>query len=151
MRIPRTTAIALAGVLLLAGCGSDDTPEAVPDAAGETDDAADEPDDDGAPEETDDDGDDAVEGSMEDGVVTLRNINVEPDSVTVQAGDTVTFVNSDIVRHTVTSGPPGDPDGEFDEDLPDQGDEAEITFDEPGTFEFYCDLHRNMTGEVVVE
>jgi plastocyanin len=146
MRIPRSTAIALAGVLLLAGCGSDDTPEDVPDAAGETDDA---PDD--ADGEDGDDGDDAVAGGAEDGVVELRNISFDPETVTVQAGDTVTFVNSDIVRHTVTSGPPGDPDGEFDEDLPEQGDEAEITFDEPGTFEFHCDLHRNMTGEVVVE
>jgi plastocyanin len=51
----------------------------------------------------------------------------------------------------VTSGDPGDPDGTFDEPLGAEGDTATVTFDEPGTFVYHCDLHRNMTGEVVVE
>jgi plastocyanin len=83
--------------------------------------------------------------------VLARNISFDPGTITVEAGTTVTFTNEDIVRHTVTSGEPGEPDDEFDENLPDQGDTVQITFDEPGTFVYYCDLHRNMTGEVVVE
>jgi plastocyanin len=83
--------------------------------------------------------------------VVARNISFDPGTITVAAGTTVTFTNEDIVRHTVTSGEPGDPDGAFDEDLPDQGDTAQVTFDEPGTVVYHCDLHRDMTGEIVVE
>jgi plastocyanin len=128
MKIPHTTILVAALALSLAACTDD---------GGDADDA-------------DDAGADVVGAGPGDEVLA-RNISFDPETITVGAGTTVTFANEDIVRHTVTSGEPGEPDGEFDEDLPDQGDTAQITFDEPGTFAYYCDLHRNMTGEVVVE
>jgi plastocyanin len=84
-------------------------------------------------------------------VVEARNIAFPPETLTVEAGARVVFVNEDVVRHTVTAGEPGEADGTFDEDLSGQGDVVEIDFDEAGTFVYHCDLHRNMTGEVVVE
>lgn len=147
MRLSRILAGPLAAALLAAGCATDDDP-AAPDAAETPDDAPADAEHDAEP---DDAADDAPEDATDDGAVALRNISFSPESVTVAVGDTVTFTNEDVVRHTVTSGDPGEPDGRFDEDLPDQGDVAEITFDEPGTFVYFCDLHRNMTGEIVVE
>ena len=141
MKIPHTTILAAALALSLTAC-ADDSGDAEPDAPAATDQSseADEADD-------EDDGDEAGPGDE----VLARNISFAPETITVEAGTTVTFTNEDIVRHTVTSGEPGEPDGEFDEDLPDQGDTAQIAFDELGTFVYYCDLHRNMTGEIVVQ
>jgi plastocyanin len=91
------------------------------------------------------------EPATTDAEVEAVNIAFSPESLTVAVGTTVTWTNQDVVRHTVTSGEPGDPDGTFDEPLDAEGDTATVTFDEPGTFVYHCDLHRNMTGEVVVE
>jgi plastocyanin len=145
MKTPHTTILAATLALTLAACADDDP--VIEDPAGgeatgvdeESGDAAQEPD--GGEAGEPDDGDE----------VLARNISFDPGTITVEAGTTVTFTNEDIVRHTVTSGEPGEPDDEFDENLPDQGDTVQITFDEPGTFVYYCDLHRNMIGEVVVE
>lgn len=82
--------------------------------------------------------------------VDARNIRFEPADLEVAVGTQVTFTNHDIVRHTVTSGDPGDPDGGFDERIDDEGDAVTITFDEPGTFAYYCELHRAMVGTVTV-
>lgn len=92
------------------------------------------------------------------------NIAFKPASLEVSVGTEVTWTNmDDQVRHTVTSGEPGDggvpgvsegesarPDGTFDGDLPDAGDTFSFTFDEPGTYMYFCRVHPSMTGEVVV-
>jgi plastocyanin len=35
--------------------------------------------------------------------------------------------------------------------LPKQGDDFTFTFDAPGTFAYYCDVHAGMTGEITVD
>jgi plastocyanin len=70
-------------------------------------------------------------------------------TVTVAAGTTVTFVNEDDVPHTATSGA-GEPDGTFDLDLPGAGGSATFTFDEPGSYDYYCRVHPSMTAVVEV-
>jgi plastocyanin len=82
--------------------------------------------------------------------VEARNISFEPADIEVAVGTTVTWVNADVVNHTVTSGPAGDPDGMFDESLASGGDDATVTFGEAGTFDYHCDLHRTMVGTVTV-
>lgn len=131
MRITRSTALGAALVLALAGCQ-----DARPDPGG--------PPPDGQPSTPDGD----ARGSTHD--VRIRNVAFSPTRVEVAVGDTVRWQNADVVRHTVTSGPPGSPDGRFDEPLGPDGAQATITFDEPGTYAYHCDLHRTMTAEVVV-
>jgi plastocyanin len=169
------TAIGVALALSLAACSDtgvddlvDDEPYAIDadgdrdeaavaiDAANDRDEAAD-PDAAGDdPGTADDDAgtDTDVEARAGEAVATdaveARNINFEPADIEVEVGTTVTFTNLDIVRHTVTSGAPGEPDGLFDLDLSDQGDEVTFTFDEAGTYPYYCDLHRTMVGTVTV-
>ncbi len=143
----RTIAGAAALALALAGCADERTDTAEAEVEDPTD-PADESDAD-TTGEADTAGEPEADGVATD-TVEVRNIAFEPADIEVEVGTTVTWVNEDIVNHTVTSGPAGEPDGMFDEPLSSGGDDATITFDDAGTFDYYCDLHRNMIGSVTV-
>ena len=69
----------------------------------------------------------------------------------VDVGEQVTWQNRDTFYHTVTSGTPGDgPDGLFDSGLIDNYMYFYHTFDEPGTYDYYCTAHTWEQGKVVV-
>lgn len=139
---------ALLAILLLGGaCGGGD--ETAPSASGKTSNDTEEAD----PEST---------SSLNQ--VGIRGIVFVPAALEVEAGTEVTWVNEDDVDHTVTSGvqreqgvpgveedKPAQPDGIFDENLPGRDDTFSFTFEEPGTYAYFCDVHAGMTGEVVVE
>ena len=96
--------------------------------------------------------------------VTIAAIAFEPPEIEVTSGDSVVWTNEDeSVEHTITSGQPGDrgvpgldnakpdrPDGVFDGTVADAGDTFEFTFDEAGTFDYFCRVHPVMTGSVIV-
>ncbi len=71
---------------------------------------------------------------------------------TVTAGTTVSWSNDDNIAHTVTSGnfDVGITDI-FDSSLFPPGESFEYTFDDPGTFEYFCIVHPWMVGTVNVE
>ena len=74
-----------------------------------------------------------------------------PASVTINVGDTVSWVNSDTAAHTVTSGTPADgPDGIFDSSLVMGGGTFEVTFDESGSYDYFCMVHPWMVVTVTV-
>ncbi len=74
-----------------------------------------------------------------------------PGSVTINVGDTVAWDNADIAAHTVTSGSPQTgPSGEFDSSLIIGGAIFEVTFDEAGSYEYFCLVHPWMLGAVDV-
>jgi len=76
-----------------------------------------------------------------------------PNPVTIDIGDTVTWENVDNAAHTVTSGSPADgPDGVFDSSLIMAGGASfSHTFDDAGTYDYFCMVHPWMAGSVVVE
>lgn len=75
-----------------------------------------------------------------------------PDEVTVDVGGEVTWTNDDTAAHTVTSGTPSDgPDGTFDSSLITAGKTFSFTFEEAGTYNYFCQVHPWMTGSVVVQ
>ncbi len=75
-----------------------------------------------------------------------------PSVVTVGVGETVTWSNVDTAAHTVTSGSAADgPDGIFDSMLFMADTEFSHTFDEEGTFVYFCMVHPWMAGTVIVE
>ena len=95
--------------------------------------------------------------------VAIRSFMFEPETVRVNIGATVVWTNEDDIAHTVTSGTPGDggvpgvteeaapsPDGRFDEALDAAGAIATVTFEESGTFSYFCSIHDGMTGLVEV-
>jgi plastocyanin len=85
-----------------------------------------------------------------------------PAKTTVKAGTTLTWRNDETISHTVTSGAVTDldantglrggekSDGMFDEQLAKKGDTFSFTYDKPGTYPYYCDIHKGMNAEVVV-
>lgn len=89
----------------------------------------------------------------------------DPEVLVVSAGETVTFANESDEAHTVTAvdGVPSYfSSGGFEseeeardnvgEALVAPGDSYEVTFDEPGTYEYFCIPHqREMTGTIEVE
>lgn len=83
--------------------------------------------------------------------------NVEffvPQSTTVSKGATLLWTNEDSTIHTVTSGSPEDsevPGTVFDSSYMASGKTFEWTFNEKGTFEYYCTLHPYMKGVVIVK
>jgi plastocyanin len=75
-----------------------------------------------------------------------------PDSVTIQAGDTVMWTWKDG-GHSVTSGYPGQPSGVFDSGVHGAGFSFSFTFQNAGMFLYYCMPHGSccgMTGAVTV-
>ena len=86
-----------------------------------------------------------------DGAVTAPINNFDFGDLTVQAGESVVFTNSDSVPHTVTAGNPGAPSGAFDSGVFGTGQSFATTFATPGEYELFCVLHPNMTGVVTVE
>ncbi len=78
--------------------------------------------------------------------VVIEGLAFNPPEISVPVGSTVTWSNQNSVIHTVTA-----LDGTFDSgDLP-AGGTFSYTFEERGTFEYYCTIHPNMEGTVVVE
>ena len=76
----------------------------------------------------------------------------DPSTVTISAGGTVTFVNSDTAPHTVTSGTATDgPDGVWDSSLIMMDMSYSVTLDSPGTYDYFCMVHPWMQGIVIVE
>ena len=76
----------------------------------------------------------------------------DPSTVTISAGGTVTFVNTDTAPHTVTSGTATDgPDGVWDSSLIMIDMSYSVTLDNPGTYDYFCMVHPWMQGIVIVE
>ena len=74
-----------------------------------------------------------------------------PYEVTIDVGETVTWTNDDTAAHTVTSGSAADgPDGVFDSSLFMAGATFSHTFEEEGTFDYFCMVHPWMEGVVMV-
>ncbi len=74
-----------------------------------------------------------------------------PADVTINAGDTVHWMNVDTAAHTVTSGSPADgPSGVFDSSLVMADATYEFTFDEAGSYDYFCMVHPWMVGSISV-
>lgn len=151
------------------GDGGDDATDSAAgdetdDASGDDGESGEEPADDG---ESDDDGEDDaafVDATGED-VVTIEtregtddepSFVFDPAFVTVDAGTTIEWVNTDGVFHTVTSTDDLDNRSgggeEFDATISSEGDTFEWDAEEPGRQPYYCSPHAGfMYGAIDVE
>ncbi|HLB28730.1 MAG TPA: cupredoxin family copper-binding protein [Dehalococcoidia bacterium] len=77
--------------------------------------------------------------------VTVKDYAFQPRSLTVAPGATVTWTNRDRVLHTVVGR-----NGDWGSARLAQGQAFTRTFTQPGTYEYYCDLHPGMRGRVAV-
>jgi plastocyanin len=79
------------------------------------------------------------------GDVRMADFSFAPRSLTISVGQSLTFVNTGSARHSATA-----KDGSFDTGLLARGGTARKTFNTPGTFNYVCTLHANMTGTILV-
>jgi plastocyanin len=77
--------------------------------------------------------------------VTISDFQFAPASVTVDVGDTVTWTNDGPTPHSATAD-----DRSFDTGILDAGQSRSETFDQAGTFAYFCTPHPNMRGTVTV-
>ena len=74
-----------------------------------------------------------------------------PSKIIIEKGEKVTWVNEDSAFHSVTSGFYEAPTELFDSGHLDPFESYTLTFDESGTFDYFCTLHPWMMGQVIVE
>jgi len=134
--------VASAAAMLLASCGSSDPP-----TTGDS---------------TPTTGDSTGNAEPPSGAATTvlsKLLKFEPEKITVRAGTPVTWQAGDGITHTVTTGTftvddnglrsAEQPDGQIDAPLT-KDKEVSFTFDEPGTYTYYCSIHKGMNGEAEV-
>jgi plastocyanin len=81
-----------------------------------------------------------------DSDVSIPSLSFDPETVTIDVGDTVTWTNDDNVAHTVTAD-----DDSFDSGPLSPGSTETVTFASAGTYAYHCTIHSSMTGTIVVE
>ncbi len=83
--------------------------------------------------------------------VTAKNC-FNPNPANVAPGTEVDWKNGDTASHTVTSGQPSDnvTGSVFDSGLIKPGQDFKFTFQNEGTFNYFCTVHPWMTGQVIV-
>jgi plastocyanin len=78
--------------------------------------------------------------------VVMKNFDFSPMSLTVKAGESVTWKNLDGEPHTVTS-----VDGLFRSGALDQNESFTFKFDKPGTYKYLCSIHPRMMAAIIVQ
>ena len=112
-------------IVTLAACGGDDEDAATPEEPAPTTDAS---------------------GSAEEVVVDMAGFAFSPGEVEVRVGQAVTWTNADDFAHTAEAD-----DGEFNTGNVDAGATSDpVTFDEAGTYSYFCAIHNSMTGTITV-
>ena len=78
--------------------------------------------------------------------VKIDNFSFGPGTLTVPVGTTVTWTNRDDVPHTVVS-----TEGVFKSKVLGTDEQFSFTFSKAGSYPYFCSIHPNMTGRVVVQ
>ena len=76
--------------------------------------------------------------------VKITNLAFLPAEITVQAGETIEWVNEDFIDHTAT-----ETSEEWDVAIPAEKS-AKLKLTRAGTFSYYCRIHPGMKGTVHV-
>src|ERR671922_1428162 len=90
-----------------------------------------------------------------EGASTKTTNAYSPNPVEINVGDTVIWTNQDATAHSATSGKDATPTGLFGDPSASgsvlvRGKSQSFTFTEAGEYPYYCFLHPNMVGTVVV-
>jgi plastocyanin len=79
-------------------------------------------------------------------VVSIDNFSFAPMELTISPGTSVTWTNKDDVPHTVVS-----VDHKFKSRALDTDEKFSFTFQDPGTYEYFCSVHPKMVGKIIVK
>ena len=86
-----------------------------------------------------------ADSASDDHTIAIDNFAFTPATLTVTKGTEVTWINRDDVPHTVAS-----TTKRFHSPALDTGSKFSFTFDQAGTYPYFCDVHPRMKGTVVV-
>ena len=78
-------------------------------------------------------------------------VDFDMESFTVLVGTKVTWTNRGKAPHTSTSGVSDYKDGIWDSPILKQNEMFSFTFNQPGSFPYWCTVHPFMVGTVTVE
>jgi plastocyanin len=78
--------------------------------------------------------------------IDVRNFMFGPQTLTVTAGSTVVWTNLDQEPHTIASD-----QGLFRSGAIDTHETFSFKFDHPGTYRYFCTIHPQMLGTIVVQ
>jgi predicted lipoprotein with Yx(FWY)xxD motif len=79
--------------------------------------------------------------------IEIKNYAFSKTDVTVKAGSVITFINRDKEKHNVTF-----VDGSVKTPLIGEGESVTLKLDKAGTYEFYCEPHKDhMKGKITVQ
>ncbi len=79
--------------------------------------------------------------------VSIKNFAFNPQTLTVKKGTKVTWVNDDTAAHTVTS----DSGSLLNSSTLSPGQSFSFTFENIGTENYHCNIHRMMKAAVIIE
>ena len=80
------------------------------------------------------------------GSVTIADFSFTPATLTINQGDTVTWVNNGPTPHSATAN-----NGSFNTGILKAGQSGSHTFAQAGTFSYYCQPHPYMKATIVVQ
>ena len=76
--------------------------------------------------------------------VHIKGFKFDPETIEVAKGDTVIWINDDVVPHTATA------KGVFDSKGLDQGKSWSYVASTPGTYPYICTFHQTMKAKLIV-
>ena len=81
--------------------------------------------------------------------VDQRDLKFVPDTVTIHAGDSVRFTDSDHITHNITI---DNPDGtSSDKGMDTFGQDIVVSFAKPGVYHVHCKIHPMMMMTITVK
>ena len=82
--------------------------------------------------------------------ITIKNFAFDPQTLTVNAGSTVRWVNYDRVTHRIVFIDTTGRDTDVDSNPLSASQSWSSKFDKPGTYDYYCTIHTDMKGKIIV-
>ena len=76
--------------------------------------------------------------------ITMTNLVVAPSEVSAKVGDTIEWINNDVLAHTATAR-----NGDFDVMMPPKKTVTSV-LKKPGKIEYYCRFHPNMKAVLTI-
>ena len=76
--------------------------------------------------------------------ITMENLVISPAETSAKVGDTMEWINKDILAHTATAR-----NGDWDVTMPPKKN-VTLVLKKAGTVDYYCRFHPNMKATLVV-
>ena len=91
------------------------------------------------------------QASVSGNTITIKNFAFTPRTMTVKTGSIVRWENKDSSPHRIVFIDKDGQDTSLDSHVLSSTQSWSQNFDKPGTYSYYCKIHPEMTGTVIVE